>query len=235
MHITTPALTDEEAAALLRAAQGLRQQALVQMAQVPLAQAVLAQTQLLQSASDAALEAAVAGGVKIACRAGCSHCCATRVEALVPEVFAIAEALLQKAPDDVARVTEQLRAHASTAGGAAPWRQRPPCPLLVDRLCSVYALRPAACRSAHSLDAKACEAGASQIPQSLRIVVTAQARMKGLSDAVRDVGLLPAQHELVSALLVAMTDPSARGRWLQGENVFAASAPQNKGAAGVGA
>jgi uncharacterized protein len=227
MEVTPPTLTDAETATFLRVAEGLRQQALTQMVRAPLAQSVFAQTVLLQRSSDAAIESAVAGGLKIACRAGCSHCCATRVEALVPEVFAIADALLQKAPLEVAALIERLRTHVASAGGPAPWSQRPPCPLLVDRLCSVYTLRPTACRSAHSLDAKACEAGVSQIPQNLRIVVTALARTKGLSDAVRDIGLVPVQTELVSALLVAMTDPSARGRWLQGEDVFAATVTQN--------
>jgi Fe-S-cluster containining protein len=236
-----PALTDAEAAAMQRAAQAVRRQAVANMAQRPREEAVVQQTIWLHQATDAEMASAQADGLKVACQPGCKHCCAARVEALAPEVFLIADQVQQLAPKDKAALVDRLQTHATTTQNIAqdaahditqntrqdatqdttPWSQRPTCPLLVNSLCSVYAVRPAVCRKAHSLDVKACEAGAPQIPQSLRVVVTAQARSQGTSDAFRDVGLVSSRHELASALLLALTDATAQSRWLAGDAVFA--------------
>ncbi len=221
-----PTLTDAEAAAMQRAAQAVRRQAVANMAQRPREEAVVQQTIWLHQATDAEITNAQADGVQMACQPGCNHCCAAQVEALAPEVFLILDQVQQQTPEERAALMGRLRAHATTlttepAGEAKAWSQRPKCPLLVNGLCSVYAVRPAVCRKAHSLDVKACEAGAPQIPQSLRVVVTAQARSQGTSDAFREIGLVSSRHELASALLLALTDSTAQSRWLAGDAVFA--------------
>jgi uncharacterized protein len=242
-----PALTDAEAEAMRRATESIRRQVRANLANLgkpvnlgnlargPRDEAVFQQTIGLHQATDADFGAVQADGLQIACKPGCNHCCAARVEALAPEVFLIADHIQELAPKERAALMDRLRTHATAtatatatanananaADPAAPWSQRPTCPLLVNGLCSVYAVRPAVCRKAHSLDVRACETGAPQIPQSLRVVVMAQARSQGTSDAFRDIGLVSSRHELASALLLALTDPTAQSRWLAGDAVFA--------------
>jgi uncharacterized protein len=235
---TQHSLTELEAAAMRRAAAGIRQQAAHGLAQGPLATAVFQQTMWLHQTTDAEIAGAQADGLQVACQTGCHHCCAAKVEALAPEVFLIVDQVQQQTADERAALMDRLQAHATTdslrgARPAAPWSQRPLCPLLVGGLCSVYAVRPAVCRKAHSLDARACETGAPQIPQSLRVLVTAQARSQGTAQALGDVGLGSSSHELVSALLLALTDTTARARWLAGEAVFAQPVPLAPGASKV--
>lgn len=85
---------------------------------------------------------ASATGEVVPCREGCSHCCNMATEITTDEAKVIAEAsgraLLTPA------VFNQEPNHAKYEGT--------PCPLLVDSRCSVYAVRPMACRLHNSVD-----------------------------------------------------------------------------------
>jgi hypothetical protein len=77
----------------------------------------------------------------LACREGCSDCCAPRLTVLRVEADAVREAL--------AALPAALRARVAAQA------DRPgPCPLLVDRRCAVYPARPLICRS-HGLAVRA--------------------------------------------------------------------------------
>ena len=174
----------------------------------------------LQRGVDQVQQSAQAAGLAIDCRSGCSHCCSARVEALDPEVFRIA-AVLQKRPSaELAALTERLREHAALARGTTAQRHRMPCPLLEKNLCTVYDVRPATCRKAHSLDVRQCATPGADIPQHLDLLLKADALCKGSADAYAHIGLAAAGHELGQALLLALTDPGAEARWMNGEAVF---------------
>ena len=77
----------------------------------------------------------------------------------------------------------------------------------MDERCSIYPVRPAACRKAHSLSAPHCAEQSPTIPQNLRLLVDAEALMAGTALAYRDQPLPASAHELNAAVLAALNDP----------------------------
>ena len=150
------------------------------------------------------------------CSPGCDCCCSVRVEATEPEIFCIAREVKKLPADRIAAIVERLYSFTAASDGAS----RTDCAFLEDRRCSIYEVRPAVCRRAHSLSAESCKRFAPEIPQSLDMLLRADALMKGTSAAYREVGLHAAGHELCNAVLLALTDETIETRWYNGESVF---------------
>ena len=76
----------------------------------------------------------------LACRKGCAHCCTQLVLVTAPEAFFVA-AQLRKRPETIAAIHE---ANTRTQGHSIDGRLKDkiPCALLSDAICSVYAARP---------------------------------------------------------------------------------------------
>ena len=227
MHTTLPLvqagsamLTPEEQAEFSRAADKVRQAALKALTADRSGAFAIRFIGSLQRGVDQVLQSALAAGLKVDCQAGCSHCCSARVEALDPEVLRIAAALKTRPPAAIAALTDRLREHAARAQASTAQTHRMPCPLLEQDLCTVYEMRPAVCRKAHSLDVRQCATPGADIPQSLEVLLKAEALSKGSADAYKHLGLAAAGHELGQALLLALTDPTAEARWMNGEAVF---------------
>ncbi|MEO6853315.1 MAG: YkgJ family cysteine cluster protein [Rhodoferax sp.] len=224
MTPTPMALEPVEQAAFLQSVANVQQAALRQLQAQPGATAVVAFVRFMQQGVDQVVAAAQQQGVQLDCAAGCSHCCQAKVEAMAPEILLIAGAIAAGSAQQQAQTIARLQAHqAVQAEGAAPWSRQPACPFLVDQLCSIYALRPASCRKAHSQDVRACRSDAAQIPQSLQLVLQAEALQLGTAAAYRQHGLDAEPQELVQAVLQALHDPSAASRWLGGDPVFGAA------------
>lgn len=179
----------------------------------------------LQDGVDQVVHTASAQGQKLDCRAGCSHCCSARVEALEAEIFQIARELKKLAPEKLAALVARLQEHAAAARDVSVWDYRIRCPFLTENLCSIYPVRPAACRKAHSLDVEKCALPGAEIPQSLNIALKTEALMKGTAQAYGKVDLPASGHELGQAVLLALTDETAESRWYEGEPVFGAKEP----------
>ena len=122
---------------------------------VALARNAMAATSKL---ADGLLAQAPAGAV--ACQAGCDHCCYQSVGATPPEALAIWDYLrgtLSKA--ELATVAARLAgAHARTRSLSSSDRFSPehPCPFLQSGRCSIYEVRPLACRGMNAFDADQC-------------------------------------------------------------------------------
>ncbi len=93
----------------------------------------------------------------VACQAACSLCCHNWISVTIPEALLIAEDLR-------ARSGALLPEKIAVAAGAGMnldrdqrLQRRLACPLLVGQLCSIYAVRPLACRSFFSLSLAACQ------------------------------------------------------------------------------
>lgn len=164
----------------------------------------------------------------VACKKGCSYCCNTWVYASAPEIFHLASSLS----------TEKLHALVAPVKAAASVRQKnagearighlSPCPILQDGHCSTYEARPAACRTAYSLDAAACQRALldpmdSIIPVPEFSAILRAAYAIALDGALLNAGYSLVRYELRTALDVALSLPNAEKAWLLGEEVFGSS------------
>ncbi len=158
----------------------------------------------------------LAADLRPECKAGCSHCCSSRVELTEPEALLIAgHVRLLCSPEKDALIQSleaQARHHAE--GGAARGL-RLDCAFLQDQRCSIYAIRPGTCRKAHSLSVTACETRAAHIPQNLQILLHCEALMTGSNDAFKRQGLPVSKHELANGVLAALAKEDALGDWYQ--------------------
>lgn len=213
-------LTDDERSAFLHSIARVRQraaQALRQAQGADGADGAVAFIAQLHRGLDTVAEQARATGPQPACQAGCAHCCHLRVEATEPEVFHIAQYLRAQPAEALADALSALQRHVATAALNPTNPARQACSFLVDGRCSIYPVRPAACRKAHSLSAPHCAEQSPTIPQNLRLLVDAEALMAGTALAYRDQPLPASAHELNAAVLAALKDPAAQARWHQGD------------------
>lgn len=170
----------------------------------------------------------------LACGKGCATCCTLRVGATAPEVLLVARflravtpRLLERGIDLVATLRE---ADARTAGltEAARVRLRQRCPFIAQGACVIYAVRPLACRGHASHDLKACVEAASgrvlQVPYSEGHRRVRSLVQNAMQSSLRSAGLAWGVYELNRSLLMALDDAGSERRWLDGEDVFAATA-----------
>lgn len=153
----------------------------------------------------------------LACKKGCVWCCYSTVAATVPEIL-------------LAWTSGQGQARAPIAPAPAA---KPPCLMLREGACTIYAARPLMCRVANSLDWTVCreeyegtnpdrDVPVSRVPlehgAAVRVSVLAALRMKGL-----DAGL----YELSSALREcdAAGGDAIASRWLSGAAPVLAATP----------
>ncbi len=98
------------------------------------------------------------------------------------------------------------------------------CPLLVDGKCSVYPVRPIACRVYHSLNLADCEVPLDDEDRSVTIRPDISGLSMGISagltEGLRAVGLQTRLLELVAGLRIALDEPGSVEKWLAGEPVF---------------
>ncbi len=166
---------------------------------------------------------------KVACRAGCSHCCHVPVDVQAHEVFFTAEHIqLNFPPDDLATVIERTALHRASVlplTGDERSHLMQQCPLLdAGGSCSVYEGRPEICRAHHASDASVC-AAAGQPGDFNRVHIPAlQARMfavmLGLDEAMESAGFDDRAYDFGSALNEALTNSLCLARWMRRERAF---------------
>lgn len=180
-----------------------------------------------QRAGDADLRARMA---TVECRKGCDFCCHVNVTVTVLEGVRIAAALA--AGQEPQRQTDILMTAERLAGRDTDGRQalRAACPLLVDGACSVYEIRPLACRALLSQSARRCEerfsttgpgSRSSDLPSLVTPRLIAAGFVSGEMAAMEDLGLAGHLVELTASLAMMLSEPSALVRWFGGEDVFA--------------
>jgi Fe-S-cluster containining protein len=213
-------LSPEEQAEFLSAMGKVRQAALHHLDSNRTRPFIISFISNLHRGVDSVVRTATHEGEQLDCKAGCSHCCRVRVEALEPEIVQIANELKKLSPEKLDELTERLRNHATASNGVSVFDHHITCPFLEDDLCSIYQTRPAVCRKAHSFDVKKCNSPGSEIPQSLEIALKSEALMKGTAEAYQRIKLSASGHELGKAVLRALTDETAESRWSEGEEIF---------------
>jgi len=156
-------------------------------------------------------------GPKPECTAGCAYCCRARVEATEPEIFLICREIRKHPGDEIKTLVLQLQKRVEEDLGNRLNSNRPSCVFLVNNLCSIYEVRPAVCRRAHSLSVEHCKNFSAEIPQNLELILDAEALMKGTSAAYIGSSLQSSGQELSAAVLMALTNENIEARWFKGE------------------
>lgn len=165
---------------------------------------------------------------EVACRKGCGLCCNLYVSATAPQIFTIADHIRRTAPDLAADVARIEVADARTRGldGRGRFMNKAICAFLVDNVCSIYPVRPSACRGLLSRSLDACErAYSGEMDENVGAIDTANLIRNACDEAFWAVlhkrGFKLAGYELAHAVLVALADENAEARWYQGEDIFA--------------
>lgn len=164
--------------------------------------------------------------VPIACGRGCAFCCMnTWIEVTAPEVFFTVKNLPLERLAGVRQAV--LRACGQTEGKTLNERVRTvvPCPLLDEGACSVYPIRPVACRLAVSANADICrrafiEHSGETIPVPAPWGPLRQGYRVALEGALLNAGLDWNMTEWNSALRSALETPAGEAAWLNGARMF---------------
>jgi Fe-S-cluster containining protein len=167
----------------------------------------------------------------VACQEGCDSCCYNRVELTPPEALLLGYYIAQQFSEaqkdlllaHVTRIIQLIDGMGQTERAAR--RREIPCPLLRNRTCSVYSVRPLVCRAMHSLDRERCEAelrtgclaGSTYYPHRHEIAVSVSA---GLREGCRTAGLQSGALNIALALRDFFSQENPVERWLKGEEVF---------------
>ena len=164
----------------------------------------------------------------IACVKGCAFCCHVSVTATAPEIFLVANTLREQHRQDMQTVLARVRAADERTRGITSMeraKQRIPCALLEQNMCSVYSARPGACRGFTSTSVKACERGFNgenvQVETPAVWTSLRSAHKQALWAALAASKLPTALYEFHHALRIALEQPDAELRWLKGEDIFA--------------
>lgn len=213
-------LSAEEQVAFARSSGNVRVVVLRQLRRARDASSAIGFVSNLHRAVDKVVEEVDGRGPAMDCRAGCSHCCSVRVEASAAEVFRIAGELKRRPAREIEALVERLGRRVAAGANDGPPSGRTPCGFLDNHLCSIYDIRPAVCRKAHSLSVQHCRDHAPQIPQNLEMHVAAHALIEGASGAYHEAALSASPQELCGAVLRALRDDTLQARWFGGESVF---------------
>jgi Fe-S-cluster containining protein len=170
-----------------------------------------------------------AASARIACRDGCNHCCYFHVVVTPAEAFALAE-FIQAMPE--ARREVLMSRLAATATRVAPMSEEEyrhtnvPCAFLDGGSCSVYPVRPAACRGHHALDVRPCiqafDNPLSTDPHPADAVRrSVEIGFKNVLKVAQQAGGCDAMHyEMHGAVSEALTNRAAFKRWKAGKVAF---------------
>ncbi len=169
--------------------------------------------------------------LSIACGQGCSYCCNYHVHVSAPEAFAIATHLRVKwKPDRVDEVKASLAKNLEVVKGKTVDEHvatNVRCAFLSpEAACSIYEVRPVACRKHHSFDVEPCRVtfddptSEDAAPQSVERLAIAHGLFTSSVASMEIEGMDAARYEMSAAVLEALTDPSAIKRWRLGQNSF---------------
>lgn len=167
----------------------------------------------------------------VACYKGCATCCTLRVTATAPEVLLIARFIRwfegQNRELNLGKRVAKADSSTRSLDEAGRVKLRRPCPFIQRGVCTIYAVRPLACRGHACYDRRACINAASgrvkQIPISKPHRLFRGLIQNAMQSALRDAGYVWGLYELNQAVTMALQDADAERRWLAGEAGFAAA------------
>ena len=151
----------------------------------------------------------------VACQAGCWYCCYFKVEVRSEEVLQIVDYVRENfSPERTQRLQADVADNANALRGLTREEQltaNRKCAFLDDGKCSIYAVRPARCRTFHAKDVAGCkqawdEPSNLQIPSTLvpELLYTGEAHLQGYRQAFTDAGYDNGVYEMNAALEKAL-------------------------------
>jgi len=176
------------------------------------------------------VHAACHDGHRVACRSGCTYCCMVPVAASAPEVLAIASFVRDRF-DEAKReaLDRRIEANISATDGmnmSQRDRVRLDCPFLEAGECSVYEVRPIACRGYSSYSVEDCRedfeypgTGVEGHANGLRELVFGAIR-EGLAIACKSASVEYRLLELVRAYKIASEDSTLAETWRDRPEAF---------------
>lgn len=167
----------------------------------------------------------------LACRQGCDYCCHPPVSATVAEVANIvAYVEAQLPPEETERLRErvqQMKSLTEPMSSRERAKSNLPCPFLEAGRCSVYPVRPLACRGFNSYDQAICRQvfehpeNPPKVPTFVPLVASAQGMKEGVAGGLLRQGLSTPVVDLVKGSAKLFHDlEGSLERWLEGENEF---------------
>lgn len=165
----------------------------------------------------------------VACKNGCAWCCYQNVEVTIPEAILIA--VETGMPDDSrGGAVDKVAPRIEEVDGFDRVKIAEACPFLgSDNSCTIYEVRPIACRTFFSPDAERCQKAfeaAIQNDSTKTVTSYGMTQFAGcaLRAAIHDISkALGLQHEdvdLVSTVASIRNDPTLIDRWAEGKHVF---------------
>jgi Fe-S-cluster containining protein len=196
---------------------------------------IAAHQEYMQEADANAREFVAQNQINLACRDGCSFCCHQKVRARAQEIFSIAHYIQSEfSKEEQTRLISRLKKNVAALAGLSEIehsRKNVACPLLDDSRCSVYSVRPGACRTYHSLDVKSCEYSYSHpgdVQEKRPVDVRLEAawmEMRSMENGVfAHENFDDNAYELGAALLEALTNPTSAKRWRTHKKAFVETA-----------
>ena len=176
------------------------------------------------------VHAACQDGHRVACRSGCTYCCMVPVAASAPEVLAIATFVRERFDEERrAALDARIKANiAATEGMDMDQRDRVrlDCPFLEAGKCTVYEVRPVACRGYSSYSVEDCRedyeqpgTGVELRTNGLRELVYGAIR-EGLAIACKSASVEHRLLELVRAYRIASEDSTLAETWRSRPEAF---------------
>ena len=175
----------------------------------------------------------------IACKKGCSWCCYKQVGVSPLEVFLIAEHLKNKrikiSLEDIKLRLIALDQITNGLPSEARLSVQLPCAFLVEDSCSIYEVRPLACRGGNSIDADLCRRHVEDMenvqkeeelegrPYWIHAVPFHVMRVlrEGLTTGMKKWDLGQEKLELTAATRIALQEKDALENWIAGKDIFA--------------
>jgi Fe-S-cluster containining protein len=176
------------------------------------------------------VHAACHDGHRVACRSGCTYCCMVPVAASAPEVLAVATFVRERFNEERrAALDRRVEANiAATEGMDMSQRDRVrlDCPFLEAGKCTVYEVRPIACRGYSSYSVEDCRedfehpgTGVEGHTNGLREHVFGAIR-EGLAIACKLASVEHRLLELIRAYKIASEDSTLAETWRSRPEAF---------------
>jgi Fe-S-cluster containining protein len=229
-----------EGSAVIRARIAAAEESLKILSGPPAAPSTIALARGINDLTDRSIRqvhAACHDGHQVACRIGCTYCCMVPVAASAPEVLAIATFVRERFDEArQAALDRRVEANIQATDGTdmnQRDRVRLDCPFLVAAECTVYEVRPIACRGYSSYAVEDCRedyehpgTGVEGHTNGLRELVYGAIR-EGLAIACKSASVEHRLLELVRAYKIASEDSTLAETWRSRPEAFATATAES--------